>query len=265
MHSSRRRTRRKDPLASPEAVRHVMDQLRRKCPNILPSVEKQAMKMLESVRHYMLNPSVNESRGRPRRWPREDVAEVAENLRDILERKIGGRLSTSSFVSMYLPILRYPVDVTDALSANEINIREAAYLALLTPEKLECTTREAQQMRTGILKAHLQTKGSQESLRQRTKVALGLQSEVKPLQMKSGKQMADELIKKNAYDARHLFYEELQRLTEAMRQIEPNDLKGEALDAFLRQIGKLLNMLHRANKRSRLQAKKGRAKYTAIQ
>src|SRR5205085_7103807 len=112
---SRRRTRHRDPLASPEAVRHILNQLHRRCTKVLPSVEKQVMRMLESVRHYERRLSVDESKGRPRRWPRDDVAEVAEKLRYTLERKTEGRISPSSFISLYLPILRYPADVTKAL------------------------------------------------------------------------------------------------------------------------------------------------------
>src|ERR671921_341433 len=107
MRTSRRRTRRKDPLASPEAVRRILDQLRRQCPKVLPNIEKLVVNLLESARHYEKSPSVDESRGRPRRWPREDVAEVAEKLRGILERKTGGRVSPSSFVGFYSRILRY--------------------------------------------------------------------------------------------------------------------------------------------------------------
>jgi hypothetical protein len=210
----------------------MLDQLHHRCPKVLPTVEKQVVNLLESVRHYEKRPSVDESRGRPRRWPREEVAEVAEKLRDILERKTGGRISASSFVSMYLPILRYPADVTDVLILGEINIREAAYLARLTPERLKCTLREARKMRAGILKAHLLTKGSQESLRQRVNFALGVPSEERLLRTKSSRQMADELIKENPYDARHLFYEEIQRLIEAMRELKPEDLKGKKLVEF---------------------------------
>lgn len=249
MRASRRRTRRKDPLASPEAVRRILEQLGRQCPKILPRVERQAVKMLESVRHYEKRPNVDESRGRPRRWPRDDVAEVAEKLRDILDRKTEGRLSTSSFVSLYLSILRYPPDVTNALREGEINIREASYLAGLTPERLKCATRDARQIRAEILQAHLLTKGSQESLRQRVKTVLNIPSEEKPRLGKSGRQMADELIKENPYDARHLFYEEIQQLIEAMRETVPEDLKGKTLIEFLRQIDRLLSMLRQSRKK----------------
>jgi hypothetical protein len=250
MRASRRRTRRKDPLASPEAVRRILDQLGRQCPEVLPRIEKQVMKMLESVRHYEKRPSVDESRGRPRRWPRDNVAEVAKKLGEILERKTEGRISSSSFVSLYLPILRYPADVTNALRDGEINIREATYLAWLTPEKLKCAPREARQWRAEILKAHLLTKGSQDSLRQRIKTALGMPFVEKPGRGKSGRQIADELIKENPFDARHLFYEEIQQLIETMREIKPEDLKGNILVEFLRQIDRLLSILRRSKKRS---------------
>lgn len=104
-------------------------------------------------------------------------------------------------------------------------------------------------MRAEIVKAHLLTKGSQESLRQRVKTALGVPSE-EPCLGKSGRQMADALIKENPYDARHLFYEEIQQLIEAMREMGLEDLKGKALIEFLRQIDRLLSMLRRTKKRS---------------
>jgi hypothetical protein len=250
MRASRRRTRRKDPLASPEAVRRILAQLGRHCPKVLPRAERQVVKMLESVRHYENRPNVDESRGRPRRWPRNDVAKVAKKLRDILDRKTEGRLSTSSFVSLYLPILRYPLDVTNALRKGEINIREAGYLAGLTPERLKCAARDARKIRDEILKAHVLTKGSQESLRQRVKAVLGIPSQEKLRMGKSGRQMADELIKENPYDARHLFYEEIQQLIEAMRETRPEDLKGKTLVEFLPQIDRLLSMLRRSRQRS---------------
>jgi hypothetical protein len=250
MRISRRRTRRKDSLASPEAVRRILDQLRGQCLKVLPKAETQVVKMLESVRHYEKRPIVDESRGRPRRWQRAEVAKVAEKLTDILDRKTDGRISASSFVSLYLPILRYPADITNSLRNGEINIRESAYLARLTSDSLKCSPREARQMRAEIFKAHLFTKGSQESLRHRVKIALGVPSEEEPLQMKSGRQVADELIKENPYDARHLFYEEIQQLIEAMRQTELEDLKGKNLVEFLRQIDRLLGMLRRGKRRS---------------
>jgi hypothetical protein len=244
MHTSRRRTRYKDPLASPEAVRDILGQLQRQCREEIPISDRLALKMLESVRHYERHPNVNESRGRPRRWPRKNVTIVAERLKKILERKTDGRVSLSSFISFYLPILRYPTDVASALAEGEINIREATYLARLMPRRLNCSARQARQMRAEVLKSHSLTKGSQSSLRYRVKAMLGetLEREKQKLG-RTGMQKADELLKLNPYDARHLFYEEIQQLIEIMRHVDPEDLKEKTLSRFLLQMDKLMSIL----------------------
>jgi hypothetical protein len=249
MRLSRRRSRRRDPLALPETVRGILDQLRRQCPNILPGNERQLARMLESVRHYERSPTINEGRGRPRRWSRDDVAKVSEELIKVLERKTGGRVLASSFVSLYLPILQYPTDITAALREGNLNIGEASYLARLTSERMGCSWQQARKVRAEVLKVHLLSKGSQNSLRLRVKAILGElpAGETKP--SGAGLEKADELVRHNPYDARHLFYEEIQLLADAMQQVEPDELKGKKLDEFLRQIDKLLNMLRRARRR----------------
>jgi hypothetical protein len=245
MRASRRRTRRADPLASPEAVREVLEKLRSKCPDVLPKSEVQLVRMLESVRHHERSPAGPGKRGRPRRWPRNEVALVARKLKAVLVTETGGRVSQSSFVSLYLPLLRHPTDVTAALTQGEINIREAAYLARLTPERLKCSTREARQARDEMVKAHALTNGSQSSLRRRVKAILGEIPEGISNSAEAGRLKADALLRENPHDSRHLFYEEIQRLTDAMDQIEADELKGEALGGLLRQIDKLFNMLRR--------------------
>lgn len=248
MRASRRRTRRTDPLASPEAVRDVLDKLRGQCSDVLPKSEPHLIKMLESVRHYERSSGVPGKRGRPRRWPRDAVALVGRKLKAVLARETGGRVAQSSFVSLYLPLLRYPTDVTAALAQGEINIREAAYLARLTPERLKCSTREARQARCEMVKAHALTNGSQSSLRWRVKAILGEIPEGASNSAEAGSLKADALLRENPHDPRHLFYEEIQRLTDAMNQIEADKLKGESLGEVLRQIDKLFSMLRRIKK-----------------
>jgi hypothetical protein len=245
MRASRRRTRRVDPLASPEAVRDVLDKLRGQCSDVLPKSELQLIRMLESVRHYGRSPAGSGKRGRPRRWPRDEVALVAKKLKVLLARETGGRVSQSSFVSLYIPLLRYPTDVTAALTQGEISIREATYLARLTPERLKCNTREARQVRCDIVKAHVLTHGSQSSLRLRVKAILGEIPEGNSNLGETGRLKADALLIANPHDPRHLFYEEIQRLAEEMNQIEADELKGEELGSVLRQIDGLFNILRR--------------------
>jgi hypothetical protein len=232
-------------------VRDVLEKLRGHCPDVLPKSEAQLARMLESVRHHERSPAGPGKRGRPRRWPRDEVALVAKKLKTVLGREAGGRVSQSSFISLYLPLLRYPTDVTVALTQGEINIREAAYLARLTPERLKCNAREARRARINIIKAHVLMNGSQNSLRLRVKAMLGELYEESRVSRESAGQKADALIRRNPHDARHLFYEEIQRLTDAMGRIEAEDLKDETLRAFLRQIDKLFNLL-RSMKRPRV-------------
>lgn len=245
MSTTRCRTRRPDPLASPEAVRRLLDGLRSRCPEILPPKEAQLIRMLESVRHYVRRPPVAGVRGRPRRWPREDVAAVAGKLKAVLTQETTGRVSVSGFVSLYLPVLRYPSDVAAALGAGEINIREAGYLARLSPERMNCSAREARRVRGEATKAHLLLNGSQDSLRLKVKAILGEVDGEGGDSRESGSQKADALLGLDPHDARHLFYEEIQRLTDAMRQVEADDVKADALKGFLRQTDKLFNMIRR--------------------
>lgn len=251
MRASRRRTRRADPLASPEAVRNVLNVLRGQCPDILPKSEPHLVRMLESVRHHERRGPVTGMRGRPRRWPRDEVALVSKKLKAVLRRETGGRVSQSSFVSLYLPILRYSSEVTAALTQEEINIREASYLARLTPERLKCSAREARRSRLEVMKAHLLTNGSQSCLRLRIKAILGEIPEETPISGEVGRLKADALLRRNPHDPRHLFYEEVQRLTDTLNQIEADELKGESVEGVLRQVDKLFNMLRRIKRQSR--------------
>lgn len=94
---------------------------------------------------------------------------------------------------------------------------------------LKCAQREVWQIRAEILKAHIITKGLQERLRQRIKTKLGVPTEEEQCQGKSSRQIANELFEENPYDARYLFYEEIQQLIEAMCETRLDDLKGKSL------------------------------------
>lgn len=54
-----------------------------------------------------------------------------------------GRISVTSFIGQYLPLLQFPSYVTDALASGRINLQEAAQLARLTARRLGCSPRAA--------------------------------------------------------------------------------------------------------------------------
>lgn len=251
MRATRRRSRALDPLADPAAIRAVCESFRERLPGLIPTSAKQLERFLYAVRHVERHLSSDTRRGRPSRWPREKLIEAASLLRGILERETHGRVSLNSFIGQYLPLLRYPPDVTGALSKGEINLHEAAQLARLTPERMDCPPAQAKAARGDVLRAHLLAQGSQNSLRARVKEILGEVISVSTEQMTSVVQKVDELLEVDPSDKRHFFYEEMKRLFYAMREIQPEDIDDESLDQFMAAADQLSNAIYAINLKRR--------------
>jgi hypothetical protein len=255
MRASRRRSRTLDSLANPSTIRAICEKLRERLPELIPTSEKQLMRFLYAVRHVERRPATNTQKGRPSRWPREELMKAASQLRSLLERETSGRVSLNSFIGQYLPIIEFPSDVTDALCAGRINLQEAAQLARLTPERLNCSPRAARECRTEVLQSHLAMQGSQTRLRARVKELLG---ESKQLEISEGLtsvvSKVDELLEVDPADTRHMFWEEMKRLFFAMREIEPEDLDEELMDDFLQAMDGVSNVLNRIEKRRQARA-----------
>jgi hypothetical protein len=251
MRAARRRQRTIDPLASPEAVRSICENLRARLPDLIPTSEKQLMRFLYSVRHVERRPATDTLRGRPSRWPRERLTEAASVLRGLLERETRGRVSVNSFIGQYLPLLQFPSDVTSALSSGHINLQEAAQLARLTAERLDCSSAAARARRTELLKQHLAVQGSQMRLRARVKELLGetREPEISSESMARVVARVDELLEVDPSDTRHMFWEEMKRIFFAMREIQPEDLDDETMDEFMSAMDQLSNVLYRIEKR----------------
>lgn len=259
MSATRRRSRTTDSLASPLAVRSVCQRLRERMPDVIPSSEKQLIRFLYAVRHIERRPTTDTQRGRPPRWPREKLVEAASHLRSLLERETRGRVSVNSFIGQYLSLLLFPSDVTDALTTGRINLQEAAQLARLTPERLNCSARAARDRRAELLVSHLAVQGSQTRLRARVREMLGesIEPDISG-GLTSVVSVVDELLDVDPSDARHLFWEEMKSLFFAMREIEPEDLDDETMEDFLKAVDQISNVLQRIEKKRR--ARSGKVK-----
>jgi hypothetical protein len=259
MRATRRRSRTLDPLARPDAVRAICDSLRDRLPNLIPASEKQLILLLEAVRNIERRPATDTKRGRPARWPREQLLEVARHLRALLERETSGRISLQSFIGLYLRLLHFPSDVTAALSSGDINLQEAAHLARLTAKRLGCSSQVARSRRAELLQQHLAVQGSQTRLRGRVKEFLGEApaKDVTAESMAAVVAKADELLEIDPSDTRHMFWEEMKRLFFAMREIEPEDLDEETMDDFLQAMDHVSNVLYRIEKRRQARARQG--------
>src|ERR1044072_636554 len=129
LRATRRRQRQADPLASPAAVRSINDKLRAALPDLIPSKDKELVRLLRAARHAQRYPATDTKRGRPGKWNREDLLKVAAQLGDILDRETTSHISFGSFVDHYLRLPDFPSDVTEALENGEINLFEAEQLA----------------------------------------------------------------------------------------------------------------------------------------
>jgi hypothetical protein len=248
MRSTHRRPRRTDPLASVSSVQAVLDQLRASLPDAIPRSQKNLDSMLQSVRNLTARPATDTKRGRPSKFPRESLLKVDTHLRMILGRETS--ISVRSFVGQYLPILEFPKDVREPLERGEINLFEAHQLARLTAYRMELTEGEARSHRRKLLAAHLRALGSGVRLRERVKEALGELSEPSMRETEIvAVEKADELLEADPLDSTHLFFEELRRISRALREIEPEDLTEEDVDSVMPVLDQLSAVLYQIEKR----------------
>lgn len=250
----KRRIRKVDPFASVNGVRYLCEMLRQQCPTLIPKSEKQLVSLLNAVRHLESYPATTTKSGRPSRWPREDRLTVARELKAVLARETQGRISLASFVGVYLRILHFPADISAALEANQLTLQEATILARVTADRLVISVSQAKQMRQHILTAHLQTQGSQSSLRVRIQNLLGEEGKVISGEtMTSAVQKVDDLLEVDPDDTRHLFFEEIRNLFYALKEIEPEEVTETDLERFSEAADQVFNVIQAIRTRRKRQ------------
>jgi hypothetical protein len=233
-------------------VQAVLDNLSNSLPDIIPRSHKNLVGMLQSVRNLSASPATDTKRGRPSKFPREDLLKVEARLRLILERETS--ISVRSFVGHYLLILEFPKDVREPLESGEINLFEAQQLARLTAKRMGLTESEARSHRRKLLEAHLRAQGSGARLRERVQEALGELNEPSPVETeRAAVEKADELLEANPLDSTHLFFEELRRIGRALREIQPEDLTEEDVDSVMPVLDQLSAVLYQIEKRKERQ------------
>jgi hypothetical protein len=231
--NTRRRHRRPDALASPAAVRAILDQVCLLLPSEISLSEKKLISLLQAARHIERYPATDTRRGRPSLFNRPLLLQVASQLRAILDRETQGRLSLSSFVDHYLRILSFPSDVIDYLNSGDINLFEATQLSRLTPARLGVSPTQARRTRADLLAVHMQARLS--GLRLRERVNQLISPEIVDSQSEHALNKADgvELDDFDPHDPMHLFYDEIKRLGFALKEIRAEDLTDALLEEYL--------------------------------
>jgi hypothetical protein len=238
-------------LAQAAAVRAVLGELRARRPDLVPASGKRLRQLLEAVRHVERYPVSDVRGGRPGRFRREDLLEVARHLRAALARRCGDRVSVRTFVSFYLPILDWPADIAAALERGEVTKIEASLLARLTPERLGVTPQKAGRRREQVLGHHLKTQGSQNSLRRRVGELLAPQAPVTSGDMAAAVERVDDLLRVDEDDRRHLFYEQMKEFFFALREIRPEDVDDASLGEILEACDQLMSLIQRLRSKRR--------------
>lgn len=169
----RRRERQVDPLASPQAVRGVLNSLIRKLPADLPSSERELVRMLRAASHCERKDWSQSLRGRPSRFDRGRLQRLWNVLTEELARIDRESVSPRTFTEHYLRLLACPADVASALGDGRINLFEALQLARLTPKAAGLTASGASKLRSRVLAAHVASHASARQLYERINDLLG--------------------------------------------------------------------------------------------
>ena len=250
MRATRRRKRKVDPLASPAAVRSILEKLRPALPGLIPQKDEELVRLLRAARHAQRYPATDTKRGRPGKWEREDLLTASARLGDILGRETSGHISFSSFVDHYLRLLDFPSDVIEALESGDINLFEAEQLARVTTKRLAVSPSQARRTRSELLSSHLQTKASGERLRQRVNELFRTPA------AETGDGSVGELSAElenledfDPYDSTHLFWEQLKQLGFAFREIRREDVTDEEIEELLKASEPILAILSRIRRR----------------
>jgi hypothetical protein len=258
LRATRRRQRKADPLASLAAVCSVIERLRAALPDLIPSTDKELVRLLRAARHAQRYPATDTKRGRPGRWKREDLLRVAAHLGDILGRETPSHISFASFVDHYLRLPHFPSDVIGVLENGDINLFEAEQLARVTAGRLGVSPSQAKRTRGELLSSHLQTKASGERLRQRVNELLRASSaEVGEAGGGSDTEL-ENLEDFDPYDSTHLFWEQLKQLGFAFREVRREDVTDEEVEELLKASEPILAIL------SRIQRRRGRSRVVKV-
>lgn len=251
MRVTRRRKRKQDTLASPEWVNSIFDHLKKAFPGIASFKEKDLVKLARAVRHVERYSATDTQRGRPSRWPREELIKVGSSLSSILERETSGRISVATFVDHYIRILAFPSDVLDSLRRGDINLFEAEQLARITADRFDASQAEVKRRRAELLSVHLKSRSSGERLRRRVNEML---SAVKPEGASLGisKGALEEPIEIedfDPYDSSHLFWEQIKQLGFAFRDIKREDVTDDDIEQLIEACEPVWNILLRIQRR----------------
>lgn len=247
-----RRRRKQDDLATPDAIRAVLDELKMLFPALSGFSSRKLKRLLLAVRHFETYPATETNRGRPANFNREMIAGTDRQLKAILERLTGDRISIQTFIGHYLPILDWPDNVVAALVRGDLSRLEAAQVARITADRIGVKEREAVKIREEIIAGHIRSRGSLTALREKVREALGELTIVTSEKMTEAVERVDDLLRVDPGDRRHLFYEQMKDFFFALREIQPDEIDDATLEQLVLRGDALTEVIYSILRRRKL-------------
>ena len=239
---------REAPIAPPSEVREILAELHGRHPLLFPSDEAELRQLLNAVRHFESRDEIISRKGRPGRWDRETLRQASNHVKAELERRYN-RLSIGTFVSFCLPTLDYPSDIVNALEAGEINRQEAALLARLTAERMQLSKKQAAAKRREVIRAHIDSDKSQNSLRDRVREILGesavITSVTSVAEVMTAVDKVDQFLAVFPDDLRGPFFDGFKDVFIAMREFGPDDLTLADIEELMVGLDLISNTIHK--------------------
>jgi hypothetical protein len=133
----------------------------------------------------------------------------------------------------------------------ERRMREAARVARRTTDRLGVKPREAAKIREEVITGHVHSAGSQTALRKKVREARGELTLVSSEKMTAAVERVDDLLRVDASDRRHLFYEQMKDLFFALRDIRPEEIDEAMIELMTRRADELMEVVHAVRSRRR--------------
>lgn len=254
MTARHRRERRRDPLASREAVRRVIGRVRTALP---PGVEMRDSDLVRAIRaasHCERTGWTAPGRGRKPAFPRPLLRAIWSALDVALRRERASGVSGRTFAENYLRLLACPPDVLAPLERGQINLFEALQLSRIRPPAPPVSEREAGDLRARVLSAHLAERASARQLAERVDALLGRERTppVPPPRERAEPDPGDPTVDEFLADPGALFADQLRQVAAALSQVDPAVLSEAEVD-------ELLDLLDQLYLRTLKASRKGRA------
>ena len=242
MSARRRRGRRRDPIASRDAINRILGSVREGLSADDNFSQSDLIKALRAGSHRERAGWEVARRGRKPTFSNDTLRRVWNALEAALRQERASGVSGRTFVENYLRLLDSPADVVEALESGKINLFEALQLARIRPETAETTAREAAQLRAKILQTHLVEHASARQLSERIDTMLGrtaVAPQVRRREPEEDDEPIDEGIDQYISDPSALFADQLRQVAAALSELDPDAIPEDEITAILDLLDKL--------------------------